>query len=352
MLTIGEKRPAALIEALPHGWEEEDPALLAKAHFSRAISRWRRGLKEIGRMSGVDADVQFFKNPDAGPYNVPTTIALLTCGRVQVPYLVRPHLQYKGETDPVTVGRHLFKRFHELLRGREALEARLDRVHTKVAEMVAKVGHGAALRQFVLQPTMVDEGLPSLRRRQLQITVEVLGSNLRPRLQRFLGSKPQHFTKALKYWVKEQASKAAAVSARQANPGKIEVEEFAVVLMREFGVEPDRVAALDHDRALSGPATMELNGATLLRPQLSLSAGRISARFDFDGGYYAAGRVYLLQDLPETVAQSLIGKKINEVVEGGIFDAINPEIIGLVELNGGTCLRLADTSRWIELTFS
>jgi hypothetical protein len=91
-----------------------------------------------------------------------------------------------------------------------------------------------------------------------------------------------------------------------------------------------------------------VDGAELTDVSFFLADGEVSTRFDFAGGYFDTSAVILHNTYPAALQESLVGKFINEVISGGVFETVSPRIAGLGTMTRGTCLELERTTEWAD----
>lgn len=336
--------------SMTHGWHKESPETLAEAWFAEFKDRLVELIKQSGRALGFTTDLTFLHNATETPYGSPDTIAMLIVDDLQVPYYIRRELRWQEELNLNQLESILLKRLDEIIGGQHHLRKRFHAMHRAAEAGLQEIGHGAALRQIVLEPVPVDSGPQSLRQRRFRVEVDLLGEDLVARPQDHTVAQPAELIDQLRFWRGAQEKRAAAVKRRSSNPGKIEAERMALHLLRITNVEANDVGILEPRHCVQHPSPVVVQGAELTNLQFFIEDGRISTRFDFDGGYYHGGSIILHDTLPEIVQESLVGKKINEVISGGIFNEVSPVITGLGKMNRGTKLEVEPLVEWLDLS--
>jgi hypothetical protein len=350
-----EMTKASLLQArqlsLPHGWQEETPELLTKAWFADDCAGLIELVRLTGQEAGIVADLAFLHStlPNEFP---PETIAMFTVNDVQVPYFLRLDLKWQDEIRLHDLKDILSKRLREIISGYDQLRRRFGAMDQAARTAIESIGHGARLRQLVLEPQNLETGAPNLRQRRFRIEIDLLGDDLKPAPFDYMAGQPAELTQVLKLFANQQKARAAAIERRALCPGEIEGEKIALHLLRLANVAPEEVARLEPRYCVNGPSPLLVEGAELTDLQFFLAGGRISARFDFEGGYYHSGWLILHDTLPELVQESLVGKPVNEVISGGIFDVINPKIVSRGEMSRGTKLTLELLLEWTSLPSS
>lgn len=85
----------------------------------------------------MSAGLSFYRDPDDREYDSPTTLAVLTCGKVELPLRLRQHLRWAGETDsnkprkPASCS--CAGALHPVEQGRDGGKPRVERKVTPVA---------------------------------------------------------------------------------------------------------------------------------------------------------------------------------------------------------------------------
>jgi hypothetical protein len=213
---------------------------------------------------------------------------------------------------------------------------------------VETIGHGARLRQLTLEPIPFDMAAPSLRHRAFRIEMDLLGDHLERRPERFIAIHPVDLSLGLETFWKTQAGRASALDRRALYPGKIEVETIALHLLLLTGQEVCDVAACEPGYCIPGPSPLMVNGAELTDVSFFLADGEVSTRFDFAGGYFHTSAVILHDTYPAALQESLVGKFLNQVISGGVFEIVSPRIAGLGNMTQGTYLELERTTEWAD----
>ena len=333
---------------LIHGWQKEAPDLLSRAWFYKELPGILDRLRQVGREQGVTADVTFFHNPDPTEYR-PETIAMFAVDSVQVPYFLRLELQWPDELSLAQLEEALTTRLHEVIQGHDILLRRSKAMRRAADESVRRIGHGAVLSRLVLEPIMFDGDEPTVGSQQHIAEIDLLQDDLKSRPEKHMVGHPAEITEFYKPWERVQENRAAAIHRRAERPGEIEGESMALCLLHLAKIAPKEIAALEPRSCVQPPSPLVVEGAELKNVQFFLLSGRISVRFDFQGGYYHGSSIILHETLPDLVQDALIGKPLNEVISGGIFDVINPKITGLGSLLRGTKLKLEPLNLFVSL---
>lgn len=329
-------------------WRGETPTRLKSAWFAADIERLKATIAETGKAAGVSSSLRFLRKTDRSI--VPRmTVAMLNVDDLMVPYFIPLDLAYNHHEDVNALEAALLKRLAEVVRSKEALTKRYRRLHTAALEAVRKIGHGARLRQLVIRPVNFAKQRETLLQREFAVEIDILGDDLRPQTVDLLSGSVTDLRFILNSFAEDQGDRAAALERRAASPGKIEVETLALELIRLSGADLRQIAALRHRYAVAGPQPFRVNGAEQTQLQFSLKNGRITAWVGFEGGYYAQSSVYLDAEFPMAVRESLPGRHINDVVQGGIFEIVNPVITGMSDMASGTCLHLDPLLQWIDV---
>lgn len=344
-LTTADRPKRALAS---HSWQRATPEVLACTWFHDQVASLKDEVDRLGREQGIATALNFYVNPLDSAYTYATLIAGLTLGDVEVPYVVRQHLRYHGEIDAAKLRQLFLQRLHRMLRSRSVLHKRSAAMREAALAAIEEIGHGARLRHMVLAAEPLEEGTADFRQDPFLLGLTLFGDNLRDVDLDYFVVDPDEIRKRGDLLAQVQQSRVEALRRRLANPGKIEIEAVALHLLRLANINPGDVAALEPNHAIDGGTLLKVNGGELTRIQFTLGNGAVLTRFDFEGGYLGGDAVYLHNTLPLALQQGLVGKRINEVVAGGIFDLVDLEIVGIGDLNAGTCLKLKQELSWID----
>lgn len=226
------------------------------------------------------------------------------------------------------------------------LRRREQRFRTAADRLVRGIGSGAKLREFRLVSWPFFSDPKILGRLPFEAYIDVLGHNLLPRTIHYRAQKLSELRDNQRAEAKRQRRLAFAVSNRAKNLGKVEADTLAVHLMTTLDVDPADVVKLEEHRVLGFPGSIMVNGGILEQVGFMMREGRITTRFDFEGGAYHSGALIIHRGLPAMGLDSLIGRSVSQIVEGGIFEGRDEKVCSV---DAGTGLIVLHLDRSIKL---
>lgn len=348
MSAADPSRPDPNQQVLEQDWPLEDAQVLASAWFSGSENALMEMARSVGQEFGVVARLSFLKNLDQENHERETVVMLSIDGDQHAPFLVGLDLRWAGQFQIADIYAAIRKRLVALIKGRASLKLRYERMRRAAVSIAEKAGNGAKVSRLVLKPVDLFEEDFNQRKRGYCVDIDLLDDDLVTRPMKQVIYHSRELRKYTKLFVRVQKARAATLKRRLANPGKIEIEDIALYLLRLCDLEASQVVAVPVGFVAPGPDSLIVNGARLTRTVFSVGGGIIRTQFRFEGGYYDSGSLILHDALPESIQQSLPGMQLRQIISGGIFDIIDQKIARVGEMSGGTMLRLKSITQMVD----
>lgn len=227
-----------------------------------------------------------------------------------------------------------------------ALQQRLQMIRQRAEEVAEWIGNGAKLYDIAFSPMDIHGDYRQLLSEPLLVTFEVLKSNLSPGIVEISVDDADHLRAEAEEIRPVQAQRAAAKRRRlERGDGRFEADPLALAILRAAELierELVRSGSTDGERY-----TLALPDVTIENIKFVWADGRKDVYFDFNGGSYAPGELLVWQKFPETILLSVVGKRLNEVVEGELFRGIDAVIADASAFGSGTILNFDPEPVWM-----
>lgn len=227
-----------------------------------------------------------------------------------------------------------------------ALQQRLQMIRQRAERIAEWIGNGAKLHDIAFSPMDIHGDYTRLLREPLLVTFEFLESNLSPGIMGFSIDDADHLRAEAEEIRPVQAQRAAAKRRRLARgDGRVEADPLALAILRAADLKGRELV---QSGSTDGECyTLVLPDVTVENIKFVWADGRQDVYFDFDGGRYAPGELLVWHQFPETILISIVGKRLNEVVEGELFRGVDAVITDASAFGSGTILNFDPEPVWI-----
>ncbi len=321
-----------------HDWTPVSSETLASSWFHGSVSKMAACVRDFGQTSHLRASVQFVKEADPQSQFNRHIIVLITAADVMVPLLLQKKLRWHEQYNELSLLSALRLRLSEVGQALVPLRKRYNAMLHQGQRFTEQAGNGAKVTRLILQPSDLFSQQPTLCRQPFMVTAEILGDNLCPKPVVITTSMAAEVGKALLSLAPTHRRRMEIRKRRLAKPGYVETDGITCFLLSFTGTSISDVVSLPDGRTIVGSDAVKVHGSTLMNIRFQMSDGYVSVRFNFVGGSYKDGSIFLKAPVPVSIQESLVGRPLHEVICGGIFDLCDLKIIGLGNLT--TYIRL------------
>lgn len=319
------------------------PLNLDKVWFGDVADDLRRAVRAEAKAAKMPIELHFL---DDGDHSDGDGLIALALGEILVSYRPR-YRTFATKRERKEYALPLVRRrARELARIADTLTKRYQQVTKAASRTIERVGLGAKLVSVVLEPVDLNWNDPPLGQRYFEVRFTILDDNLDAAMDGVLTRTSRHASRVLAQRLANQAVRHQAMDERRQHPGQIKVDTMAL-LLRELAGLPSPESS---DELFALPARFTVGGVEHHSVCVFVRNGSIQCHFWFEAGYYHSGDLFLYEELPLSVQQACVGRPVQQLIQGGVFDHVNPTIAGIGDTEQATRFHLEQSCTWMPMS--